>query len=166
MTRFVILCLGFLLSTRSVCAQQPAPSGTPARAQTSSCRPADSYGPRLVADLQKLVTATGPGVIAARDSLYHIPVVSPASITLVTDAQTCSRAAQALTNFEASRQVVTDATVTSAATTAASNSRTVVVAKVGTHWAVEDPNAAPHGRFLTVVLFDSRWRRVGGYTGP
>lgn len=142
-----------------------AATDTPASARTSSCRPADRHGRALVAELKRLVTATEPGVIAARDSFYHVPVVRPGAIALVTDAQTCSRAAAALTRFESSRSVAATAGGTTASQ-AAPRARTVIVAKVGTYWAVEDPDAAPNGRFLTVVLFDSRWKQVGGYTGP
>jgi hypothetical protein len=62
--------------------------------------------------------------------------------------------------------VIAAASAPKLATSAISSPRQVVVPKVGTYWAVEDPNAAPNGRFLTVVLFDSKSRRVGGHTGP
>lgn len=137
-----------------------------ADAQSKSCRPADFYGPALVAELTKRVTTTDPEEIAARDSFYHIPVVSPTAISLVTNESTCSRAAKALTTFENSGVVTAVASTGKVSASAARPTRQVIVVKLGTYWAVEDPSAPPIGHFLTVVIFDSKWRQVGGYTGP
>ena len=118
-----------------------------------SCRPVDIYGRSLVTDLTKLVVTTDARIIAARNSFYHVPVVPVSSIALVSDEHTCKKAAQALTKSENSPS-------------GKAKDRTVVVSSLGSFWAVEDPDARPDGRFLTVVIFDAKWKPVGGYTGP
>ena len=139
-----------------------------ADAQTKACRPADGYGQGMVAELKKLVTTTDPSEVAARDSFYHVPVVSTTEISLVINQSTCRRAAKALTAWEDSNPpVITSAAkVSPSAAPARTPSRQVVVAKHGTYWAVEDPDRRPDGRYLTVVIFDSQWKQVGGFTGP
>ena len=69
--------------------------GTALHAQTSKCLPADSTSAGLIADLQRIVTATDAWTVQGRDNIFHIPVVTPGSITLVTDSKVCAKASAA-----------------------------------------------------------------------
>jgi hypothetical protein len=120
----------------------------------------------MVADLRRMMTATDARTDDARDSIYHVPVVTPSSIALVSDEHTCRKALRALERFETASPagpMIASAPITTASPKA--TTRQVVVASLGRGWAVEDPGPPP-SRFLTVVIFDAQWKQVGGYTGP
>jgi hypothetical protein len=125
--------------------------GAPVNAQ--ACRPADDVSRSLIAYLKAVVVTSDSAERVARDSIYKIPVVSPSSITLVTTARTCSDAAQALRNAEVVKNP---------------NPRSVTVVAVGgKYYAVEDPTWLVGERQMrTVRMFDSRWKPVGGFSGP
>jgi hypothetical protein len=118
-------------------------------AGAQTCRPEDALARSLVVDLKKMISTTDPRVVAARDSFYHIPIVPPSSIMLVTSDSVCAAAVQALNTMYGEAKT-----------------RSVYVAKLGSGWAVIDPDDNPTGRYITVVAFDSTWTRVGGYSGP
>jgi hypothetical protein len=118
-----------------------------ARAQT--CRSADEMGQSLVSDLKKLVSTTDQRVISARDSFYRVPAVPVSGIVLVTSDSICAAAAQALNSLYSETK-----------------SRTVYVVSLGSSWAVMDPADDPTGRYLTVLVFDQAWAKIGGYSGP
>jgi hypothetical protein len=139
----------FLVSSL-LCAS--ALSAPPLLAQArNSCRPADSEGYGLVTYLKTLATATDRRQREARDSFYHVPVVPASQIVLVSDHRACRRAAQALTKYEDGNPGDADR-------------RQVVVVSLGRNWAVTDPDEVT--RYQTVVIFNSKWKQIGGYSGP
>ena len=121
-----------------------------AAAQTlTKCRPADSYTEVLIGTLKADVSSTDPRVVFRRDSTYHIPVVSPSRITLVTDEKICAKIIQAY------------AALPNGAYTPAR----VYVIKLGSKgYAALDPDRKA-GEFSIFHIFNTKYVDVGGWVG-
>lgn len=120
-----------------------------AQAKSQSCRPNDSQAMSLVGSLKKLLTTSDPREIADRDSLYHVPAVSQETVVRVSSDSICMAAVAALNALYGETKT-----------------RSVYVATLGAGFAVIDPLDDPTGRFVTVVIFDEHWTRIGGFSGP
>lgn len=122
---------------------------TAAHAQTL-CLPASSDSEVLITYLKRLVTTTDPYEQSARDNYYKVPVVSSASITLVTDVRTCEKASAAY----------------GPAPEGPPNPKVYVVKLGSDGYAVLDPLQTGEGGAQTVMIFDRKWIAIGGWTGP
>jgi hypothetical protein len=138
----LVLC--YLISATALCA---APLSAQAR---SSCQPPDQYGRGLVTYFKTLVLATDSSHRMDRH-MYHVPVVPVSQIELVSSHRACRRAAEALTAYEKGNPKDAD-------------HRQVVVVSLGRNWAVTD--RAEVTRYQTVVIFNSEWKQIGGFSGP
>lgn len=122
---------------------------TPASAQGSpKCRAADDTSANIIGDLKNWITTSDPERIAARDSVFKIPVVGLSQISVVTDERICTKVIQGY-----------------AAMTGGYTPASVYVIKMGTkHYAVHDP-ADKADQHSTVHIFDSKYKSIGGWTG-
>jgi hypothetical protein len=116
--------------------------------QASKCLPADSTSAGLIADLRRIVTATDAWTVEGRDNIFHIPVVPPASITLVTDSKVCAKASSAYGPPPGS-------TVTPQ----------VYVIALGTAGYAVQRAIQPGDAHSTQKIFDRKWSKVGGRSG-
>jgi hypothetical protein len=81
-----------------------------------------------------------------RDSVLNLPVLAGASVTLVTDAPTCTRARR---EYAKVPLIAPESTFS------------VVVVRVGTYYLVVDP-AQRTGEWASLAVFDKRWKLVAG----
>lgn len=124
-----------------------APAST-LSSQNTKCRPADAMSDRLIVELRNWMTTTDPERVADRDNVYKIPVVGTNQIALVTDERICGKLIQAY-----------------AALSGTYTPASIYVIKMGNkNYTVLDPTDLA-GDFRTVMIFDSRYVRVGGWTG-
>ncbi|HEX5386160.1 MAG TPA: hypothetical protein VFW66_05635, partial [Gemmatimonadales bacterium] len=79
------IILGITVAAQNLAAQQSA----------SKCLPADAQSASFINELQRMMAATDSWTIQGRDNVFHVPVVSPSQVTLVTDAKTCDKASVA-----------------------------------------------------------------------
>jgi hypothetical protein len=115
----------------------------------TKCRPADSYTEMLIGTLKAYVSSTDPQVISLRDNTYHIPVVSPSQIKLVTDEKLCAKIIQAY------------AALPNGAYTPAR----VYVIKLGSKgYAALNPDRKA-GEFSILHIFNTKFVDVGGWVG-
>jgi hypothetical protein len=112
------------------------------------CRPPDTLSQRIVNHLARYSTATSGDFKAVRDSL-RLPQAS--ILTVVTSEAVCKKANPAY-------QAVL-------AGTGHGFSGKVYVIQIGTVYAVFDPvyRYGPTAGIFTVVIFDSRWRKLSMY---
>lgn len=117
-------------------------------AQTvKKCRPADAHSRGLIRELQGWVTTTDAQTIASRDTIFHIPVVSSSQIVLVTDEKVCAKVAAAY--------------LASAGYTPAS----LYVIKMGSKGYVGFDPDRKGGEFTAVLIFSTKFVRIGGWVG-
>ncbi len=114
-------------------------SATSAHRSLAVCRPADATSATVISILQDLATSTKPADVALRDSL-RLSIRRASDVGLVTDEQTCIRAAS-----EMDKLWQTGATA-----------RQVYVFKVGSDFGVEDPDAGS-GEHHGLAFFDRKW---------
>ncbi|HUF65997.1 MAG TPA: hypothetical protein VMM17_08470 [Gemmatimonadaceae bacterium] len=115
---------------------------------TSKCRPADWRSDGIISHLKYRISATDPRDIRLRDSVYRIPVVPPNQITVVTDERICAKLVDAYSRGASGWVPVN-----------------LYVIKLGdNHYAVMDPEHKAGG-FSMVMIYDSKYVRVGGWTG-
>lgn len=120
-----------------------------AAAQTTpKCRPADAHTANLISHLVYRISATDPRDTRLRDSVYKIPVVASSQITVVNDERVCGKLIEAYSRDAEGRVPVS-----------------LYVIKLGTkHYAVMDPGDKA-GEFSIVLIYNSKYVRVGGMTG-
>ena len=122
----------------------------PARLAGQSCKPASDTTAAIIGRLTYWLTVTDPAKVTLRDTKFKIPVVPTRQLVVATDSRICAKAAQAY-----------------AAEFARSPSPSVFTITMGsgslTWYAVYDPSADYH-ELSTVLIFDRRWNRYGGYT--
>jgi hypothetical protein len=125
-----------------------AGSATPAWAAV--CRPYDATAERIRLRLARYALANHPDDVTVRTKL-GLP--QTAQISVVTSESVCKKA-------NASYQAEL------AGTGHGGFSGQVYVIQVGTTYAVFDPTYhwGPDPGYLTVVIFDSRWRKLSRYT--
>lgn len=123
-------------------------SGRALHAQTSKCLPADSLSAALIADLKRIVSATDAWTVQGRDNIFHIPVVPPSSITLVTDSKVCAKASAAYGTLPG--------------TTVTPNVYVIALGNAG--YAVQVPDQ-PGEHYGTQKIFDRKWVKIGGRSG-
>lgn len=112
------------------------------------CRPADATSANLIGQLQNWVTTTDPEDIAARDTIFHVPVVPVSQITAVTDEKVCTKIIQAY-----------------AAMPGGYTPLSIYAIKMGSKYYVGyDPNRKA-GEYSIVHIFDSKYAPIGGWTG-
>lgn len=115
-----------------------------------SCRPAGDTTNAIIRRLTYWITVTDPAKVSLRDTKFKIPVVPTSQLVVATDPKVCTKAAQVY-----------------AAQFARSASPSVFTIQMGSggslYYAVYDP-AADYHELSTVLIFDKRWNRYGGYT--
>jgi hypothetical protein len=119
-------------------------SGADAQGVKGTCR-SDYVNSRLVEFFQGVVAPTTAGDSAIRQTL-GLTGVTPAQVTVVTDATTCTKAASALSKLAEVPK----------------STYSLNVVRVGTSYAVFDPTRAT-GQWEPVSVFDSRWRLLETY---
>ncbi len=125
----------------------------PQPGSTSMCLPGDQKTTLLIGVLTDWVTATDPQKISDRDNIFHIPVVPPANISVVTNTQTCTKAAQAYASM-VQNPIPNPVYVIQ------------MVNGNSTWYLVTDPAYNPKGsEFGSFIIFDKRWKDYGGWTG-
>ena len=140
----ILLTLSLLAATMLA-----APISRAAAQTTSACLPADSIDTGLVDQLAQWATETDPERRADRDTLYKVPVVPVSDLTIVMDAKVCTSAAQAHGPRPGESALPR-----------------VYVVKIGrSGYAVLDPILGG-ARTQAVRIFDTIWRRIGGWVGP
>ena len=144
----MIISKQFVIAWAFVCglvllAQRGEAQGTP------KCRQSDGYSAMLIATLKDYVTSQDPTVIYNRDSSYHVPVVPPNQIALVTDERVCSKVVLAYSTLPHGAYAPTR----------------VYVIKMGSKFTVGlDPDIKA-GEFNIVRIFDSKYSEIGGWVG-
>jgi len=118
-------------------------------AQTNKCRAADAASGRLVNELKDWMTTTDPEKQADRDTAYKIPVVSVSSIALISDERICGKIISAYAAIPGKNYTPANL---------------YVIALGNKYYAVYDP-ADLAGDFRTIMIFDSRYSIIGGWTG-
>ena len=120
-----------------------------AAAQTAKkCRAADANSANLITELTLMVTSTDSETVADRTNIYHVPVVSASQIALVTDEKVCAKVVLAIAALPAKKTPVN-----------------LYVVKMGSKgYAAWDPTAVA-GEYRTIHIFDTKYVRVGGWTG-
>lgn len=118
---------------------------TPAQAQ--SCLPNDKGAQATLAWAQAMATGSDSAAQAARTHL-GIPSTTASKVTLVTDTQTCAKAAQALASGSG----------------ISATNRKVYVIKVATRYIVKDPSVSINGSWLSMVM-DSKFVILSRFTG-
>jgi hypothetical protein len=126
---------------------------TPQAAPASMCLPADEKSALLITVLRNWVTTTDPQKIADRDQIFHIPVVPPPTIALVTDKTICAKGSKAY--------------ATRVKSPVAGPVYVIQMGSGNSVWyLVHDPTPAPSGgEFNSFIVFDKRWNRYGGWSG-
>jgi hypothetical protein len=114
-------------------------SATSAHRSVAACRSADATSATVISILQTLATSTKPADVALKDSL-HLSIRRASDVSLITDEQTCIRAAGEM-----------DKLWQTGPTT-----RQVYVFKVGSDFGVEDP-VAGSGEHQGLAFFDRKW---------
>jgi len=124
------------------------PVVTAAAQGSPKCRPANDTSENIIGDLKNWITTSDPERIAARDSVFKIPVVSLSQISVVTDERICAKVIQGY-----------------AAMTGGYTPASVYVIKMGTkHYAAHDP-ARKAEQHSIVHIFDAKYQSIGGWTG-
>lgn len=132
----VLSALGVSLAAVPVSAQQ-----------ASKCAPPDDVSRYMLNKLKSLMQATSGSRALSRERA-RIPVVDTATITLVTDKTTCSKAEQAYT--------------TALSGNTSTPSGKVHVVRVGTVFVVVDPGRKGGGYYAELVM-DNRFRVLARY---
>lgn len=115
---------------------------------TLKCRATNPTSANLIGQLTNWVTTSDPERIAQRDTIYHIPVVPVSQLTLVTDETVCGKIIQAW-----------------AALPGGHTAATIYVVKMGSkNYAAYAPTDKA-GEYSIVLIFDSKYKHVGGWTG-
>jgi hypothetical protein len=136
------LRLPFVLLALSVAAGPVLGQGS------TKCHPADDNSAGLIARLKDWVTTTDPERVDQRTNIFKIPVVDPKFIVLSTDEKICAKLVQAYAGVSGGYVPAS-----------------IYVVKMGPkYYAVLDPTD-PAGEFNTVMIFDSKLLRTGGWTG-
>lgn len=118
-------------------------------AQAKKCRAADASSDILIAELKDFMTTTDPAWQAARDTIFKVPVVSVSSINVITDERICGKIITAYAAIPGKNYTPAN----------------LYVISLGTkYFAVFDP-ADLAGDFHTIMIFDSRYAIIGGWTG-
>lgn len=113
------------------------------------CRPADATSAGIIAELKQWVTTTNPDYISQRDNIFHVPVVSVNSMTVVTDEKVCGKVIQAYGTFPTHPYVPTR----------------LYVIKLGSKgYGGYDPDRKG-GEFTAVHIFSTKFVRIGGWVG-
>lgn len=118
-------------------------------AQTiKKCRAADDSSANLIDALTLMATSTDSETVADRTNIYHVPALSASQITLVTDEKVCTKVVQAVALLPARLTPVN-----------------LYVVKLGSKgYAAWDPTQMA-GEYRTVHVFNTKFIRVGGWTG-
>jgi len=120
-----------------------------ANSQTLKCKAADQTSSDVIAELKYWMSATNAEFVYRRDSVFMIPVVSASQISVVTAETTCQKLVMAYALLPKSY-----------------TPPSLYVVKLGNKgYAVLDPTDLT-GDQRTVMIFDTKFKRVGGYTGP
>lgn len=113
---------------------------------TLICRGPDETSQALITELQEWMSTTDPERIADRDTLYHVPVVRANQIALVTDERICTKVAQA---YGAPPGVTAR----------------LYTVKLGSKGYVAYDPEQKAGDYKNVLIFSTRYVRIGGWTG-
>ena len=117
-------------------------------AQATKCRAADSLSANLINQLTLIATSTDSETVADRTTIYHVPALTASQITLVTDEKVCGKVIIAV-----------------AALPAKPTPANLYVVKLGSKgYAAWDP-AELAGEYRIVFIFDTKYVKVGGWTG-
>ena len=124
-------------------------SATAVSAQTLQCRAADATSAGIIAELKQWVTTVNPERVSQRDNIFHVPVVSVNSITVVTDERVCAKVIAAYATFPQQAYTPTR----------------LYVIKMGSKGYVGyDPDRIG-GEFTAVHIFSTKYVRIGGWVG-
>jgi hypothetical protein len=122
-----------------------------AEAQTiKKCRAADQTTASIIAQLKQWVSTKNPERMAQRDTIFHIPVVDPKTITLVTDETMCGKVITAYSKLSGG---------------GAYTPARLYVFKHGSKGFVGyDPDRGI-GEYGSVIIFNTKFVRIGGWAG-
>ena len=124
-----------------------APERLSGQAHTK-CRPADATTSNVIGDLERWITSTEPDDILARDSVFRIPVVDLDQISVVTDEGVCAKAINGYAALAGNR-----------------TPKSLYVIRMGPDFfALHDPTILA-GDLSIVIITDSEFRPIGGWTG-
>ena len=112
---------------------------TPSQALT--CLPSDAVASRHVAEFQALITSVKPKDVSYRQ-LLGLSATKASDVSYVTDERTCNKAVAALDALWGTPP----------------SERQVYVYRIGTDFAVEDPQVRG-GEYKQITIFDRRWSR-------
>ena len=121
-----------------------------AATSTLKCRPADQTSASIIAQLRQWVSTQDTATISLRDSVIHLPVVGPATITVVTDETICGKVIRAYTRFP---------------TPLAYTPVNLYVIKIGSVGFVGYDPDKKGGEFTAVHIFNPQYVRIGGFVG-
>jgi len=93
------------------------------------------------------MTTTNPKQIALRDDTFHVPVVSPNQIVLVTDENVCARMIRAYADYPAYTPIK------------------LYVIRMGSKGYVGYDPDRKGGEFTAVYIFDTNFVHIGGWVG-
>lgn len=116
--------------------------GAVADAETSGCLPSDDEATSLLSYAVELATSSDPEIVATRED-YGILAVPESDVELVTDGQTCKKAAREYKSAIGLSGQAPD----------------VHVVRIGTRYIVEDPNSFV-GEYVIHVVFDQQFNQL------
>ena len=116
---------------------------------TGACKKSDQTSSGLIVELRDWVTTSDPERIQDRDSVFKIPVVNPAEISVVTEERICRKAILGYSRLSGGRRPTS-----------------LYVIRMGKkHFAVYDPSDKA-GDMMTVHIMNRKFASIGGWTGP
>lgn len=124
-------------------------SATAVSAQTLKCRAADATSASIIAQLKQWVTTVQPERVSQRDNIFHVPVVSVNSITVVADERVCAKVIAAYATFPQQAYTPT---------------RLYVIKMGSKGYLGYDPDRIG-GEFTAVHIFSTKYVRIAGWVG-